>query len=127
MVMELCALHEMSARICGCASVQEAARVLREEQRDFTGLPLGKRTRSVPGIVEDCPLCRRLGVHVVVCARRGRRHEIWVHTAVLSYSNSVLVGHTSEDTCHQYGTPTAPKRPKRRAPQASRSPRVRRA
>ena len=121
--MEICAIHDMSARICGCASGQEYRPNRRNEERDFTSEPIGKRTRSVPGIVAECPECKRRGVHVVVCARRARRHEIWVHKATLSYSDGVLVGHTSEDTCHQRGTPTATPR----ALRSKRSPRARHA
>lgn len=102
----LCETHIISRRICGCATPADATPEARDTERDYTAEPLGKATRgAVRGVVELCPECQRNGVHVVVCARRGRRHDIWVHEAVITSVGSKQIGYTSHDTCHRHGPP----------------------
>lgn len=110
-----CPEHGISSRLCGCAAPAETSAPLRELVRDYTIEPIGKSTRgAVRGTIELCPGCDRNGVHVLVCSRRGRRHDIWVHEAVITSRDGTPIGYTSHDTCHRYGPPPAPRKARKK-------------
>lgn len=89
-----------SAEGCLCRLGDKAAppeKVVAETERDFTELPEGSRVRRPRGVVVRCPLCDKLGVHVVIPKwRRRPAREQWIHEARVSN-----VGYEVLDSCER--------------------------
>ena len=104
-IMQLCATHQMSDRLCGCGlPAAPAEPVVRERVRDFTAEREGMRLRTpfAGCVVARCPACGKLGAYCT-SGKRGQRRALWVHEAVVSFVGDDCKGYTTHDSCSRVG------------------------